>query len=222
MNHRHQSGLPLILLGAGSHGKVLLAMTRAVGLNLNGVCDPKLAKEGVTNWQGVPVLGGDEALNSFVPTDVELILGVGQLVGQNIRMMLFEKLKAQGFSFKTLVHPTAWIDPTARLGEGVQIMAGAIVQTDSLIEDNAIINTRASIDHDCKIGRHVHIAPGANICGGVEVRNEVFVGSGATIIQYLQLGECSVLGAGATLLRNLPPHSMAIGVPARIVKTPTW
>ena len=46
-------------------------------------------------------------------------------------------------------------------------MAGVVIQSGSVIGDNVIVNTNASVDHDCRIGQHVHLAPGVVVCGNV-------------------------------------------------------
>lgn len=212
-------GLPLILLGAGGHAKVLLALAQEAGLVVEGVCDPALAEAGTRAWRGIPVLGGDEALAGIDPREVGLIHGIGQLVGQDTRHRLFERLRGMGFAFPTLIHPTAWVAPTTHLEQGVQIMAGAIVQPDCWIGENTIINTRASIDHDCRIGKAVHIAPGATLCGGVQVGDHTFVGSGATLIQEIQVGPSAVVGAGVTLVRDLAAQARTLGAPVRFTVT---
>jgi|JI9StandDraft_1071089.scaffolds.fasta_scaffold23793_3 UDP-perosamine 4-acetyltransferase len=213
--------LPLILLGAGGHAKVLLALAKSAGLVVQGLCDPMLAQQGQSDWNGLPVLGGDEALDGIDPRKVGLINGLGQLVGQRFRNRLFENLKAKGFTFPVLVHPTAWVAPTARLEQGVQIMAGSIVQPDCNIGENTIINTRASVDHDCWIGKNVHIAPGATLCGGVIIGDDAFIGSGATIIQGLRIGARAVAGAGVTLVRDLPSDARALGLLPQTDLAPT-
>lgn len=203
---------PLILLGAGGHAKVLLALVREAGWTVRGVCDPGLAQAGIATWLGVPVMGGDEALDSVRPDECGLLHGIGQLVGQSLRRTLYERMRERGFRFPAVVHPTAWVAPDVSLAEGVQIMAGAILQPDCLIGENTIINTRAVIDHDCVVGRHVHVAPAATLCGGVCIGDRVFVGSGATLIQGLRVGADAVIGAGTTLRRDLPEGAYHLGL----------
>lgn len=207
--------LPLVMLGAGGHAKVLLSLAKAAGWTVLGVCDPELSRDNVTHWRGIPVLGDDDVLDSFDPASAGLINGVGQLVGSVARRKIFDRFRARGFRFPALVHPTAWVDASAELGEGVQVMAGAVIQADVFAGCNSIINTSAGVDHDCHIGTHVHIAPGATLCGGVTVGDRAFIASGATVIQGLTVGEDAVIGAGAVLVRDLPACFTLIGTDAR-------
>ncbi|EKT4523078.1 acetyltransferase [Pseudomonas putida] len=203
--------LSLVMLGAGGHAKVSLSLARAAGWDVIGVCDPFLAEQGVQSWRGVPVLGGDSALANMNSAHVGLINGIGQLVQGSIRQEIFEKLSGLGFLFPALVHPTAWVDPSVSLADGVQIMAGVVIQADVVIGKNCIVNTQAGIDHDCTIGAHTHIAPGAILCGGVEVESNVFIACGAKVIQGLRIGQGAIIGAGATLVRDLLANQVLLG-----------
>ncbi|MCJ0972456.1 acetyltransferase [Pseudomonas sp. PS1] len=207
--------LPLVMLGAGGHAKVLLSLIRAAEMNVVGVCDPVLAENGIRKWRGLIVLGADEALDAINPASVGLVNGIGQLAASTARRRVFERFKEKGFSFPVLVHPTAWVDESTVLSEGVQVMAGAVIQADVTVGLNSIINTSASIDHDCYLGSHIHVAPGATVCGHVNLSDFVFIATGATVIQAIHIGESAIVGAGATVVRNLGPGETLLGAAAR-------
>lgn len=196
---------PLVLLGAGGHAKVLLGLIRQLNLSLLGVCDPKLSKENVKEWEGITVLGDDSFLNNM-NDHVELALGVGQIIGSKVRQLIYQRYTQQGFVFPVLVHPKAFVDPSAKLGNGVQVMAGAMIQPNVTIEENVIVNTCASIDHDCLVGSHVHIAPGATVCGGVRIENGAFIGAGSILVQEVSIGTDAIVTAGTVLKSNLSAH----------------
>lgn len=208
--------LPLVFLGAGGHAKVLLSLVQACGYDILGVCDPGLSKQGITQWRGVDVLGDDAALEQFAPGSVGLVNGVGQVVGSSLRRLVFEQARDKGFHFPPLKHPTAWLDGSVVLEEGAQVMAGAILQPDVIVGCNTVVNTLASVDHDCHLGAHVHVAPGVTLCGGVQVSVGAFIGSGSTVIQGIAIGEGAVVGAGTVVVRDVPARGVLIGSSARL------
>jgi len=210
-----QKSKPLILLGAGGHAKVLLSLLNVLHYDIIGVCDPELIKSGVVNWRGVPVLGDDSVIEKYSPSDIGMVNGIGQRVGDSTRSKIFQCFKDRGYDFPVLVHPTAYVDNDVLLAEGVQVMAGVIIQPGVSVGENSIINTKASVDHDCTISSDVHIAPGAILCGGVSVGIGAFVGAGAVIAQGVSIGNEAVIGAGASLVRNLEPRQRVL--PARLV-----
>lgn len=207
---------PSVLLGAGGHARVLVALARANGHPVLGVCDPMLAADAVSHWEGLDVLGDDDALDRFPPGRVTLILGVGQLAAGTLRERLYAMWRARGYDFPALVHPVAWVAPGVMLNNGVQVMAGAMIQPGCVVGENSIVNTRASIDHDCQIGCDVHVAPGATLCGTVTIGAGAFIGAGATVIQGLRIGAHAVVGAGVTLVRDLAPSTTVLGSSNRL------
>lgn len=203
--------LPLVMLGAGGHAKVLLSLARAAGMSVVGVVDPLLASAGVRQWRGVPVLGDDAALDELDPKRIALVNGIGQTATGHDRRRLLERVAPRAFHFPALIHPAATVDDTTQLAEGVQVMAGAVVQADCSIGPHTIVNTRAGVDHDCVIGSHVHLAPAATLCGGVHVGDGAFVASGATLAPGVIVGRDTVVGAGTLLLRNLADGERWLG-----------
>ncbi|HEX3032888.1 MAG TPA: NeuD/PglB/VioB family sugar acetyltransferase, partial [Bacillota bacterium] len=134
-----------------------------------------------------------------------------------LRSKLFDKFKADGYSFASVIHPSAIIGYDVELGEGVQILAGAIIQPGSRVGANTIINTKASLDHDCIIGAQVHVAPGVTMSGNVRIADGVHIGTGAVLIQGISVGRNSLVGAGAVVIRDVTAESTVVGVPAKEV-----
>jgi acetyltransferase-like isoleucine patch superfamily enzyme len=93
-------------------------------------------------------------------------------------------------------------------------MAGVIINTGTMIGHFAIINTGAIIDHDNIIEDNVQIAPGCNLAGTVTCRKDSFIGTGATIIPRVVIGEGAYVAAGATVIRPVKSHTLVAGCPA--------
>jgi sugar O-acyltransferase (sialic acid O-acetyltransferase NeuD family) len=208
---------PVMVLGAGGHAKVLIEALLANSVEIAGIFDADPKMVGVT-LLGVPVLGGDELIKKFPLTEIRLVNGLGSVGLPVKRRELFEQFKGMGYSFATVVHPSAVVASDAELGEGAQIMAGVVIQPGSRIGSNVIVNTRASVDHDCIIGDHVHIAPGVTLSGGVVVGDSCHIGTAATVIQGICIESGSVIGAGALVVKDVPPSVTVVGVPAKVVK----
>ena len=206
--------LPVLILGAGGHAKVLIDALLAASEVIAGVVDPDTALTGTTVLE-VPVLGGDEVVGEFPPDEILLVNGIGSVSPPVMRKQIFERFKGMGYRFAMVIHPSVVVAADVELGEGAQLMAGVVIQSGCRIGDNVIVNTRASLDHDCQIGDHVHIAPGVTMSGGVQVGKGVHVGTGATIIQGISIGNDCLIAAGAVVVGSLRTGSRVRGVPAR-------
>jgi acetyltransferase-like isoleucine patch superfamily enzyme len=53
---------------------------------------------------------------------------------------------------------------------------------------------------------------------GIEIEDNCWIGSGVRILDGLTIGRGSVIGAGAVVTKNIPPDSIAVGVPAKVIK----
>ena len=206
--------LPVIILGAGGHSKVLIDTLQVSSAVIVGIVDADFALLGA-KILGVHVLGGDEVVNEFSISEIHLVNGLGSVGLQSKRQKLFEKFKSAGYKFATIIHPSVAVSSDVVLGEGVQVMAGAVIQPGCQIGINNIINTRVSVDHDCVIGDHVHIAPGATLSGGVTIGAYSHIGTGATIIQGISIGSGCLIAAGAVVTKDVADGARVCGVPAR-------
>ncbi|WP_019123265.1 acetyltransferase [Brevibacillus massiliensis] len=207
--------MPVIVLGGGGHAKVLIDTLLQQSVDILGFTDLTMPSE--EKILGVRYLGPDSIIYGYSTDSIMLVNGLGSIGAVSRRKHLFCEFKKRGYSFMNVVHPSAVVSPSAVLSEGVQIMAGGVIQSGSTIGENSIVNTKGSVDHDCIIGAHVHLAPGVTLCGGVKIGDEVHIGAGATVIQNIDIGRKSVIGAGALVLKNVPEKVTVYGIPAREV-----
>lgn len=204
------------ILGGGGHAKVLLDALHLSGCKISGYSALTSAEEGL--FKNLPFFEANDELASLNPSEVSLVNGLGSVGNPSKRKQLYDYWTSKGFDFHSVLHPNAVIAEDTVLSKGVQIMAGAVIQSGTAIGDNTIVNTRASVDHDCQVGRHVHISPGATICGNVMIEDEAHIGAGAVIRQSIRIGKGSVVGAGAVVVRDVLPGQIVAGVPAKEVK----
>ena len=165
--------------------------------------------------QGVRVLATEEAIEQYSSDDVYLVNAIGSANLPTSREKLFKKFKSLGYSFFTVIHPSAIISKDIFLGEGAQFMAGSIVQAGCVFGDNVLLNTGASLDHDGQIGSHVHLAPGVVCSGHVSIGACSHVGVGSVIIQSISIGKGCLVAAGAIVVNDFADDSKIIGIPAK-------
>ena len=116
---------PIFLIGSGGHASVLEEIISLTDKKLIGILDPN-RKPGEKCLNSV-VLGGDELIDEYLPEDISLVNGVGTLPGNNKRTEISKKYREKGFSFSTLIHPSAVLSSEVEVEEGVQIMALSLI-----------------------------------------------------------------------------------------------
>lgn len=204
---------PVIIIGAGGHAKVLAECLRLQGVSVLGALDKSVSTGSKT--ADLPILGDDSAIGTYPCDSVELVNGLGSVGDTSLRKKIFDRFNQQGYTFRTVIHPSAIIARDCVLDEGVQVMAGAVINTGTRIAADSIINTGAIIDHECEIGQHVHVAPGVTLSGGVHVADGVHIGTGATVIQGINIDAGALVGAGAVVIRDVEKGAKVAGVPAK-------
>ena len=217
MNSHKLQSKPWVLLGAGGHASVVLALLRELHCEVLGVSDPALLAQSVWEWQGLPVCNDATVLAQHLSTDIFLANGVGFVQTPEPRQRVFDTYAQMGYVFPALVHPFSWVAADVLVGEGVQIMAGGVVQAGTQLGVNTLVNTGARIDHGCQIGPHSHLACGAILCGDVQLGSHTFIGAGAVVIQGISLGDHCTVGAGSVVLHSHGSHHRLVGTPARSI-----
>jgi sugar O-acyltransferase (sialic acid O-acetyltransferase NeuD family) len=213
-------GMNFILWGSAGHAKVLSEMIQTSSGRVLAVFDNHpLAKPSLN---GVPLYLGLAGFRAWKKrrrsaARVQAAVAIGGDRGKD-RLDIAQFLEKEGFSLPCLIHPTAIVAPSARIGMASQVLAGAVVATEAHLGRACVINHRASVDHECVLGSGVHVAPGAVLCGCVQVGDHSFIGAGAVILPRVKIGRYCVVGAGAVLTKSLPDQSVAWGVPAKIQK----
>ena len=205
----------LIILGAGGHARVIAETALASGgfskiAFLDDRPNLHVDKSTVLGW---PVLGPlnralDPVILQSFPT---ALVGIGHAP---TRLYWLEQLSRSGYQLHPLIHPTAWVSPSASLGYGTVVLAQSVVQANASIDNGVILNTGCSVDHDVHLADGVHICPGARLAGGVHVGTCSWVGIGACVIQQVRIGTDVTVGAGAAVVQDLPDGITALGVPA--------
>ena len=209
--------LPVIILGAGGHAKVLVDILSRHNVTVIGMSDKYIIPHS-RQISDAPIIGDDDVVFSYLTQEISLVNGLGSVDSKKHRQQIFEKFKEAGYFFCNVIHDSAILAKDVSYGEGLQVMAGAVIQPGCKLGSNIIINTRASIDHDCIINNHVHIAPGVIISGGVVIGEGTHIGTGAVIIQGVKIGAGSVVGAGAVVLKDVGDNTVVVGVPAKVVR----
>ncbi len=205
----------LVIVGAGGHAAVVIEAVRAMGLwDIVGLLDPAPPAQSVL---GVPVLGGDDQMSKMLAAGVaNAVIAIGSNV---LRERLGRVAFGLGFALPPVIHPSALVSPSARIGNGAVVMARAVVGTRVVVSDFAIVNTGAVLDHDNVVGTAAHVAPGCALAGCVRIGDRTLVGVGSSIRPDSVIGADAVIGAGSVVVADVADRATVVGAPARMLRT---
>ncbi len=210
-----------VIWGSSGHAKVLYSLIRMNGDELIAIFDNNPSVSSIASE--IPVFYGKAGFEEWIKLSISRkshVLGAVAVGGDRgkDRLEIKSFMQQYGITFPVLIHPTASVCSTAILEEGTQVLALSIIAADCDIGKASIINHKASVDHECRIGQGVHIAPGATLCGCITVGHNVLIGAGAVILPRLAIGDNTVVGAGSVVTKDLPENVVAYGNPAKIVR----
>ncbi len=206
------------VIGGGGHGRVIIDMIEKAGeLTLVGVLDAKPAGAEVP---GYSVLGPDSQIASLA--EQHALEGVVIAIGDNhVRSQVVAAVTEQApqLKFPSVIHPSAQIAKGVQIWRGTVIMPGVVVNTGTQIGEFCILNTHCSVDHDGVLGDFSSFAPNSCAGGIVHLGEFSAVSLGANLIHNVKVGAHTVIGAGATVVSDLPSNVVAYGTPARVVRS---
>ena len=186
----------ILLIGAGGHCKSCIDVIEQMGdWRIAGIIDR--SDSCVSEVLGYPVIGSDEDLPVLRQQYDYALVTIGQIRSAELKMKLFNQLKALGFNQPSLVSPLAYVSKHAKIGDGTIVMHHALINSAAQVGNNCIINSKALIEHDAIIEDHCHISTGATINGGVVVGEQSFIGSQATTKQSITIPPQSFIKAGS-------------------------
>lgn len=195
----------IFIYGASGHGKVIADIIRNCGYAIGGWIDDR-PLGGVLSW---------DDFCAFHPA-AAVALGIGD---NTARARIFHKVVEAQHPLPALIHPSAVVSESAIIAKGSVVMPLAVINADATIGQGTIINSGSIVEHDCVIDDFVHISPRTALAGGVKIGHGVHIGIGATVIQNITIAENSVVAAGSAVIYDIPPFSLAAGVPAIIKKS---
>jgi sugar O-acyltransferase (sialic acid O-acetyltransferase NeuD family) len=163
----------------------------------------------------LPVLG---TIHEHQPKNDEIF--IPSLGSPCDKLRVCELIASRGGKFINLIHPTAHISPGARLATGIVVFARTIISVGAHVEDYVLLNFGTVVAHDATVGRSSTLSPLSAVSGNVRLGRAVFVGTHASILPNLTVGDFAIVGAGSVAVLPIPEGVTVMGVPARIICRP--
>lgn len=208
----------IAIIGAGGFGREVKMLIDQINneipsYELIGFYDDDTSLPKTIN--GLSYLGTIDDLQNRKES-ISLVLGIGI---PDVKSKIVERLKSKQYDYPVLIHPSVIIgDDDVNIGKGTIVCAGTIITCNIDIGTFVTLNLSCTVGHDTIIKDYASFMPSVNVSGEVEIMEKVYVGTGARIINQLQIGENTVVGAGAVVSKSLPANCTAVGIPAKPIK----
>jgi sugar O-acyltransferase (sialic acid O-acetyltransferase NeuD family) len=185
----------LLIVGAGGHGRSVAEIVAASDAwRFVGFVDDTVPRSAsAASW---PVVGSTSELAACRSVAQFAIVAIGNNAA---RERLQQQLVDLGFDIASVIHRSAIVAPSARLGAGCAIMAGAVIGTEATLGDGVIVNSGAVVDHHCHVQDYAHLGTNACMAGGAVLGRGAWMQAGSALGYGVQVPPGTVLNVGQHL-----------------------
>ncbi len=206
----------LLIIGGGELGRQVIHWAMTTGRHeIAGFADDNMPK-GETQ-EGHPVLGAIADVPRLFREGCfdEAFIAIGYMHFPK-RRDIYTLLTEAGIPLATIIAPQVYIDPTARIGQGVIVYPGTVIDRETIIEDNVVINLRCVIAHNTEIGRHSFLCPNVTIAGFTQIGHSCFLGCSSTIADNVSVTDNVVVGAASLIRHDITEQGVYTGYGDRL------
>lgn len=203
-----------VIIGAGTYGQVYAEYLKDI-YEIIGFIDDDSQLNGVI-INGYSVLGNYPFLKQSISKDVSVFVPIGN---NDIRVRLLKDLSNNGFATPGFIHEETNINSSVKIGKAVYILPGTYIMPYTLLGNYIMISMGVNIAHHNRINDGCFFSQGTNIGASIEMGNNAFCGIGSTIMTGVKkIGQNSLIGAGAVVIKDVPDNAVVVGNPGRIIK----
>lgn len=159
----------LLILGAGQYGNVAKEIAESTG---------KYDNIAFLDDRSPIAIGSINDIDKFTSELDDAVVAIGN---SQMRLDLIKKLINSGYKVPALIHPHAYVSPTAKIGSGCFVEPMAVMHTEALIGIGTIVSAGAIVNHNSVIGDGCHIDCGSVIGARVRIDNNTKVDCGQVI-----------------------------------------
>lgn len=194
-------------------------------------CEKRKHKESMTNEDFIKVMASGEVIPAGSPVHAKMhelsqeALRITMEINNTYHsreeiIALMSKLTGQQVHGSFGLFPPFYTDcgKNIRIGKRVFINAGCKFQD----QGGITIGDDVLIGHNCVIATLNHVMDpdhrGDMTASPVKIGNKVWIGANVTILQGVTIGDGAIIAAGAVVNKDIPPRTVAGGIPAKIIK----
>lgn len=213
----------VVILGGEGNGMVIAGAIDRCGIAkvqgfLNDV-DPLGREIGVNKT--VPVIGRTEEISDMLKKDDDLyvISGYGGFNNPRATLERLHSLNIPRERFLNAFDNTAVVPfDYCKLGVGIFMAPLVQLSATAIIGDHCSLFGNSFVGHDTEVGEFCHIATNAVVGARITIGKGVHVGINSCIRERITIGDYSIIGMGAVVVKDVPPNTVVVGNPAKVLK----
>ena len=173
----------MYIFGTSTLSEIILDIAQCINIKIDGFFDDFTNE---TSFYGIPIIGGMDSLLKLKDDlpEIELFVAVGDNVN---REKLFKTIENNGTSLSNIIHPGAYIEPTATLGSGNLLMHGAYLGAKVIIGDGNLIFPGVCITHHNRIGDFNFFSPNVSVGGHTRIQSGCKIGMNSVVKPYIEI-----------------------------------
>lgn len=161
----------ILIIGAGSHGKLVTEVAEACGYDNAVFLDDN----------NPAAIGKLSEIERFRDRFDYAFVSIGN---NALREQLIHRLETAGYVIPKLIHPTAYISKSAQIGNGTLVCPMAVINTNVVVGNGCFISAGAIVDHNAVIGECCHINAGAVVKAGAHIKAGTKLDAGQVALGY--------------------------------------
>jgi len=201
---------PILIFGSGKIADVCAFFIKEVSnLPLLGfVVDDNFHSKNQLN--GLPIINYSECLKTYKPEEVDFFVAVGYHDLNRVRAKMIQKIKADGYSITSYIHPEAGIPFNLEYGENTFIMDKVLIHPRVKLGDNNFIWSGAMLGHHSNIGNHNWFTSSCQISGNVTIGDFNFFAVNSTVGHSVAIGNENFFGANTLITKQVSDKQVFI------------
>jgi sugar O-acyltransferase (sialic acid O-acetyltransferase NeuD family) len=201
---------PILIFGSGKIADVIAFYMKEVSqLPLLGfVVDDKFLTKNQLN--GLPIISYSECLKTYKPDEVDFFVAVGYHDLNRVRAKMIQKIKSDGYSLISYIHPDAGIPSDLEYGENTFIMDKVLIHPRVKLGADNFIWSGTMLGHHSQIGNHNWFTSSCQISGNVSIGDFNFFAVNSTVGHSVTIGNENFFGANTLITKNVSEKQVFI------------